>query len=177
MSEWSWPSWDDWLNGLDSETRSQAENLRDQFSQRGVGDPEGWARSEISEDVAQMTRFLFLTAVWRRMKGAVSDALVSESATSLLEAGCDRGTMETLVKSAVYQLAFELCYLLDEPDGTTWTEDGVRRSDVEPTDRRWQLREVRPDGSLSFRDVSGLHESLLETDPSGTEGSGWLGFA
>src|SRR5439155_5250308 len=176
MSEWSWPSWDEWLSGLDAETRIRAEKLRADFARRGADDPEGWARSEITEDIAQMTRYLFLTATWRRMQDAVNDALAAQPAALLIESGCDKDTLETVVKTAVYSLAANLCYLLDEADGTTWIEDGVRRSDVEPNDPRWGLRELRPDGSLSGRDVGGLHESLSETDPSGNEGSGWLGF-
>ena len=49
MSEWSWPTWDEWLAGLDQETRRRAEELRDDFTRRGAREPEGWARSEVSE--------------------------------------------------------------------------------------------------------------------------------
>jgi hypothetical protein len=171
MCAWSWPTWNEWLTDLDEETRHRAEKLRDDFARRGADDPEGWARSEVSEEIAQMTRYLFLAAVWRRMENAVGDALESGFARSLVEAGADAGTLESVVKLAVYDLAFQLCYLVDEADGTTWLEDGARRSDVEPTDRRWELREIEPDGSLSGRDVGGLHESLSELDPS--DGQDW----
>jgi hypothetical protein len=172
----SWPSWEEWIAALDADTRSRAESLRDVFAAAGADEPESWARSEVSEDIAQLTRFLFLRAVWRRMESVVQDAMSSTHASSLIAAGADAGSLDSLVKSAIYDLAFNLCYLIDEPDGTTWMEGGVRRSDVAERDRRWELREITPDASLTGRDVGGLHESLLETDPSGREGEGWLSF-
>jgi len=167
--------WEEWLAEHDESTRARAEQLRDDFARRGADEPESWARSEIREDSAQMTRYLFLVATWRRMHGAVEDGLNSKAAQSLLSSGTDAATLERVVKQAVISVAGNLCYLLDAPDGTSWQEGGVWRSDIEDRDRRWQLREVDASGALTGRGVGGLHESLGETDPSGNEGEGWWG--
>jgi hypothetical protein len=166
--------WDDWLAGLDDDTRSRAVKLRDDFARRGAEEPEEWARSEVGGDIPQMARFLFLTATWRRMESAVRQALRSETARQLHASGCDMAKAEALIRSAVLDVSFNLCYLLDEPDGTSWFEGGVQRSDIEPGDPRWMLCEVGPDRSMTGRDVGGLHESVQETDPDRNEAQGWL---
>jgi hypothetical protein len=169
-------SWDAWLAGLDPESRRVAEELRELFAHAGADDREGWARSEVSEDIAQLTRYLFLSATWRRMQSAVEHALQSEPARELTTSGSDAGMLESVLRTAVYTLAFDLCYLVDEPDGTTWMENGAWRSDVDENHRRWELREVDPDGTLTGRDVGGLHEDLAETDPSGDGGAAWYRY-
>jgi hypothetical protein len=174
MSEWSRPSWQEWLSGLETEEQHRAEALRDTFARRGADDPEGWARSEVNEDIAQLTRYLFLRATWRRMEWAVREALSSESARRLMASGCDLATMESVVKAAVLDVSFNVCFLLDSPDGTSWPEGGTHRSDIEPHDRRWRLMEVAPDGSLTGRDVGGLHESLRDTDPTLNDAREWF---
>ena len=108
------------------------------------------------------------------MESAVADAVGGGAARAMVEGGADEELLTRVVKTAVYDLAFRFCYLVDEADGTTWVEDGEWRSDVEPTDRRWELCEVEADGSLSGRDVGGLHESLSELDPTGDEGQDWM---
>jgi hypothetical protein len=95
----------------------------------------------------------------------------TEPAAQLLSEGVDRDRLEHLVRIAAHGLAFDFCYLVDEPGGTTW--DGGQ-ADIEPNDRRWRLQEVEADGTLTGRDVGGLHESLSETDPSGASGAGWF---
>src|SRR5580704_6108254 len=102
MTASSWPSWDEWLNGLDPETRRRAEELRGEFARRGANDPESWARSEVSEDIAQLTGYLFLRGVWRRINSAVADALETEPARRLLTSGCDRAQLESLIRHTVY---------------------------------------------------------------------------
>lgn len=50
---------------LDAEQRRRAEALADRFRELGAEDPEGWAASEVEEDIAQLARFLLLRRVWR----------------------------------------------------------------------------------------------------------------
>jgi hypothetical protein len=174
MTEWWDLSWDDWLASLDDDARQRAVALRDKFAAYGADEPESWVQSEVQNDVAQLARFLFLSATWRRMEWAVDEALNSNTAAELRAAGCDMAKIEQVVKSAVLDVSSNLCYLLDEPDGTVWTEDGARRSDVRDGDPRWMVSEVAADGSLTGRDVGGLHESVQETDPDRNEARGWL---
>jgi hypothetical protein len=57
-----------------------------------------------------------------------------------------------------WQTLFNLCYLLEDP------------GDVEPevSDVSWALFQVDADGNPT-RPIGGLHKSVLETDPSGSE--------
>jgi hypothetical protein len=57
------------------------------------------------------------------------------------------------------QFLFSLCYLLDDP---MLTEE-------ELSDFGWGLFEVDTDGRPVPRCIGGLHESVLETDPTGRE--------
>jgi hypothetical protein len=171
----SWAlSWDDWLKALPDDRRLRAQTLREAFRDRDADDPESWTRSEVDEDIPQLGRFLFLSATWRRMHWAVSSALDSQGANELRASGCDMTSVEAVVRSALYDLAFNLCYLVDEPGGISWTDEGPQSTDVGPTDPRWKLVEVTADGDATGRDLLGLHESLLETDPEHNEGQGWL---
>jgi hypothetical protein len=56
------------------------------------------------------------------------------------------------------ELLFQLCYLLEDP------------GDVEPevADVAWSLVQMDDDGNV-LASVNGLHESVLETDPTGRE--------
>jgi hypothetical protein len=55
----------DAFESLDDEQRRRAEALAEQFRGLGAGDPEGWAASEVEEDIPQLARFLFLRRLWR----------------------------------------------------------------------------------------------------------------
>jgi hypothetical protein len=35
------------------------------FEKLGAADPDGWARSQLEEDIPQLARFLFLRQAWR----------------------------------------------------------------------------------------------------------------
>jgi hypothetical protein len=50
---------------LDGEQRRRAEALAEQFRGLGADDPEGWAASEVAEEIPQLARFLFLRSLWR----------------------------------------------------------------------------------------------------------------
>src|SRR5690242_13962596 len=68
MSDRKWPTYEQWLNGLDGPTRERAEALTSKFERLDAPDPESWARSEVSENIAQLGRFGFLRAVWREVE-------------------------------------------------------------------------------------------------------------
>jgi hypothetical protein len=55
----------DAFESLDDEQRRRAEALAEQFRGLGAGDPEGWAASEVEEDIPQLARFLVLRRLWR----------------------------------------------------------------------------------------------------------------
>ena len=157
---------------IDSWRGQALDELTARFENVGAADARGWAESESAEDFAQLARYLALRAAWRRMRDAVSNAMASQGAENLFAAGVSRDEVEGLLRRTVYEVTFELLYLIDEPDGTLHSEPPS--TDVDDDHPRWTLMEVSPDGDLTGRDVGGLHESLLEVDPSGREGAGWL---
>ncbi|HYR09163.1 MAG TPA: hypothetical protein VEQ60_15375 [Longimicrobium sp.] len=55
----------DAFESLDAEQRRRAEELAEKFREAGAEEPEGWAASEVAEDIPQLARFLFLRSVWR----------------------------------------------------------------------------------------------------------------
>jgi hypothetical protein len=61
-----------------------------------------------------------------------------------------------------WQLLFRLCYLLDDPGDV---EDEVR-------DVTWRLFQV-DENNKPVAIIGGLHESVLETEPSGREMRPW----
>lgn len=164
---------DDGSGSLPEDGQRQLAELAGRLRLAGAADPRSWALSEVSEDIAQLTRFLFLRGVWRRMHSCADDALATELARKLRQDGAGEEDLRGLVQLALGRLAFDLLYLLDEPDGTAW--DSPPERDVADDDRRWHLAEVEPDGRLTGRQVGGLHESWGDTDPAGNEGAGWGG--
>lgn len=151
-------------------------DLTELLTRLGAPDPSGWARSELEEDIPQVARFLLLRQAWQHVVAdgdqAWIDAWRDLSAQSpsapcagigpalerLLAAGADRDDLTTVVRVMQYSTLFGLCYLLDDP------------GDVEPevAELGWALVEVDAEGTVG-RHIGALHESLLETDPSGRE--------
>ena len=107
----------------------------------------------------------FLRGVWRRMQSCADDALAGSLARELRQQGASADTIRQFVQSALAHLAWDLLYLTDMPDGSYWKTPP--HYDVSSDDPRWQLTEVRPDGSLTGRTVGGLHETFLQADPAG----------
>lgn len=149
------------------------------FRQLGARDPESWARSQIEEGVPQLGRFLFLRQAWNCV---IEDGDTSwiDSATAaadadpsapfsgiglalrrLLDQGASTDALTDVVRGMQAQLLFELCYLLDDPGDL---EDEVG-------DLGWMLMQVdeTDETGESAVPLSGLHESVLDTDPTGRE--------
>ena len=163
---------DDASGSLPEDGRRRLAELTERLRLAGAADPQSWALSEISEDIAQLTRFLFLRGVWRRMRSCADDALASPLADELRRDGASEDHLREFTQRALGDLAFSLLYFIDEPDGTSWGTPPEH--DVADGDRRWLLAEVEPGRRPTGRDVGGLHESLSDTDPAGTEGAGWI---
>ena len=128
----------------------------------GADDPEGWASSELDEDIAQEARWLVI----RQVRDAVtwtSDRLAAYPAVrALVDAGADVNLVLAAVREVAREAAFSVLDVID--DG----EDGDAPEDAP----RWVLLEVRADDEgddiLTGRDVGGLHEDLGFPDETGT---------
>jgi hypothetical protein len=50
---------------LSEADRTRAEELAERFRAAGAEQPDGWAASEVEEDIPQLARFIFLRRLWR----------------------------------------------------------------------------------------------------------------
>jgi hypothetical protein len=157
---------------LDSWRAQSVEQLSGRFESLGADDATGWAGSELREDIAQTARYLFLRGVWRRMVEEFDSAVGSHEAERLRAAGGSADDVRRLLRRSFYLLAGNLLYMLDAPDGTTWSTEPI--VDVADDDPRWILCEVAPDGEITGRDVVGLHETFSELEPRGDDGQRWI---
>jgi hypothetical protein len=147
--------------------------LTEIFEQIGAPDPEAWARSQEDEGIPQLARFLFLRQAWKQVipkddltwidaelqtPAGSPGAAAAPALSRLLSLGADKQDIATIVRTMQWQLLFRLCYLLDDPGDL---EDVV-------SELAWGLFTVDEAGNPLER-LEGLHESVLETEPSGTE--------
>jgi hypothetical protein len=146
------------------------------FRKLGARDPEGWASSQIEEGIPQLARYLFLRQAWRsivkegdsgwieasiqRVKTQPDEpyAGVGHGLTKLRARGATDEEITDVVRGMQAQLLFSLCYLLEDPG-----DIGLEVEDV-----AWVLAQVDTEGNV-LGILGGLHESVLETDPTGRE--------
>lgn len=155
-------------------------NLTARFIAAGARDPEGWARSQLAEGIPQLARYLALKDAWAEVIGDGDhkwiDSAVRQSAANpeepyagvghalkrLLAAGASREDLAEVVRGMQAQLLFHLLY-------TFTAGDHPRTSDTEFEGLAWSLRAVDRDSGKQVYELSALHESMLELDPTGRE--------
>lgn len=151
------------------------ESLSVTFARFGALDPASWAASEIGEDIPQLARYLFLKGAWecvveaddpswiqayveRTPEGSNEPhAGIGHALRRLLASGADLGDIHEVVRGMQAVAMGEVCYLLADPSV-------VEGNDVVS----WELFELDED-DCPARVIGGLHESVLETDPTGRE--------
>jgi hypothetical protein len=142
------------------------------FARLGARNPEQWAKSQLEENVPQLARFLFLRQAWNLLVNpddrtwirtqaatdpSVPGGAIAPALKRLLEKGVCEEDLTTVVRVMQWRLLSAFCYLLDDPGDL---EDEV--------DIAWRLFEVNRDGE-PITVIPGLHESVLDTEPSGCE--------
>lgn len=148
--------------------------LTELFRKVGARDPGGWAASQLNEGIPQLGRYLFLRAAWRNVVSEGDtrwmDAVMEHTRRDptgvgavpalerLLSHGIAREDLNAVVRTSQYELLFGLMYLLDDP--------GELEPEVQDT--AWGLFLVDGDGRPTAH-LGGLHESVLELDPTGGE--------
>jgi hypothetical protein len=155
---------------------SELEELTNLFRKLGAREPEEWASSQLLEGINQLARFLFLRQAWRKIipedDHSWIQAQINYSAQSPGEpcSGIGLALKNLLAKSASpqditdvvrvmqYNLLFRLCYLLSDP--------GAPEPEVQHIS--WGLVQLNEDGEV-VDSIDALHESVLETDPTGRE--------
>jgi len=146
------------------------------FRQLGAVDPESWAHSEISEEIPQLARFVFLKGAWERiapdddtiwidnmLRNVPPDSTApyagaAHSIRRMLKSGVSKSVIAELVRSTQAEFLFGLCCMMDDPGSVDGNDGHVD----------WAFVELDSDGNYG-RTINGLHESVLETDPTGRE--------
>lgn len=153
------------------------EDLTKLFRELGARNPEAWASSQVSEGIHQLHRFLFLRQAWARVVSESDDTWIDKQVSEseryadgpyagvgqaihrMLAAGVAREDIVDLARGMQAQLLFDICYLLDGP------EDSEPRVE----DVGWALVETDSESEPTKQMMSCLHESVLNTDPTGRE--------
>jgi hypothetical protein len=151
--------------------------LTKMFARLGARDASGWASSQLNEGIEQLHRFLFLRQAWsyvlpdgdtqwiarqiERAKANPSESYagVGTALSRCLEKGVDPQDLTDIVRGMQASALFHFCYLLEDP--------GFAESELE--DIGWCLVATDENLEPTTRPIGGLHESVLETDPTGRE--------
>jgi len=156
--------------------------LVEQFRVAGADDPESWARSEISEDIAQLARFCFLRSLWphtidrwRQQTGWIEHAIsmaerdpnspfadAGVAIKAALARGVPRDDLASIARMVAHDTAFDVVHHIDEGEDAEYNIDNGYPA--------WTLSEIGPNELPTGRSLDALHESLLNMDPSGRDG-------
>ena len=155
-------------------------NLTEVFRALGARDPEQWAGSQLREGIPQLHRFLFLRQAWASVVDENDDSWIDrviEAARKgpdapfsgqghaierMLELGVERSDIIDLVRNSQAQMIFDLCYLLEDPSFDAEVEDCTGALG-------WVLVTTNDEFEPTSETIGGLHESVLDTDPTGRE--------
>lgn len=137
----------------------------------GCHNPRGWAESQEHENIPQVAIYTFMRSLWPNLINTWSERLSwlerLPSGTVERLVGSEEGSEELgrLAASVAYAVVFDLMAHLDAGGDPTAPDDAPG----------WQLVETDSSGQPTGRTISGgLHEVLLELDPSGRQGNGLL---
>jgi hypothetical protein len=149
------------------------EELTNLFARLGATDPIVWAKSQVEEGIPQLARYLFLRQAWRlvtlpsdhrwidaylKAQPGKPGGQIARALVRLQALGASNEDLTTVVRVMQWELLHGLCYLLSDPDLV----------EPEVQDMNWGLFQT-DDGGRPTAHIGGLHESVLETDPTGSE--------
>lgn len=152
------------------------------FTRLGVDSPEDWVESQIEEGIPQLHRASFLVKAWSAIPDGRSSAWLDElvgmferdpsgpysgagkAIASLRAKGATDLELTNLVRAMQAELLFHVSYLLADPD---FVPD-QRFEDPLLKAARWVLVTLDEKDRIG-QPIDGLHESVLETDPTGRE--------
>jgi len=143
------------------------------FEKLGARNPAGWAHSQTSECLPQLARFLFLKQAWTLVVKDGDQSWISEVCQSeanipggaigpaidrLISNDVSRQDLTIVVRVMQWRLLSGLCRLIDDPGMLEGEVDNIA----------WRLFQV-DENDLPIAPISGLVESVLETDPTARE--------
>jgi hypothetical protein len=162
-----------WLASLPDQIRKEAEALTAKFTTLGASDPENWARSELTENIPQLTRFLILRSILQRhilpwtthtadrlqqlasLPSTEQNNLAAAAGAAIEKIGTTKISQADLgvfAAAVALETAFNILNTIDEGHDPDAGDDSPG----------WTLMETSPDGVLTGREVGDLHESLFE---------------
>lgn len=127
--------------------------LPQRMRELGAEVPDGWAASELSEDIAQEARWLVIRQVRDAVMLTDENLRNLPGVSQLLEAGADPAVLLAAVREVARESAFAVLDVIDEGYDPNAPDDAPG----------WALMELRSDGdevAFTGREVGGLHESL-----------------
>lgn len=150
------------------------EELTAIFKNLGAKDPELWAESQIDEDIPQLARFMLLKGAWDAVVPDNEEWIdhvmskynkdddspysgVGHSIKKMIDCGVPREAITELSRCMAAEMIFQIGYMLDYPESV----EGNEHVD-------WVLLQLDEQGKPTHQ-ISGLHESVLQTDPTGRE--------
>lgn len=154
--------------------------LTELFRSLGARGPDQWASSQIREKIPQLHRYLFLRQAWAQVVDETDDSWIErvidaasrspegpfsgqgQAIQRMLSLGVQRTDIVDLVRSSQAETISGLCYLLDDP--SLYDEENERVRSL-----GWALVATNENFEPTGEVISGLHESVLETDPTGRE--------
>ncbi len=162
-----------------SDDQARIDSLASRFRAMGLDDPESWARSQVEEGINQYTRLVFLRGAWEAVMAGGDQGWIDRHVAAakahpdepgagaghalgrLLATGANPGDLVELVRAAQWEALSRVVYQLSDPGIVTYPSPEARRV-------AWALFEIDEDGN-PLQEIPNLHESVLETDPSGRE--------
>ena len=150
-----WPTFDEWRSDLSAIDRERLDSLIERLRESGAHDPESWARSEVSENIAQLARFAFLRAVWRDLERWRDPEFVARYIGDLAVDDDVRAQLRATLAYVAFESVLSVVMVIDNGEDT----GGLGEMPG------WVLSETDSNYRQTGRDVIGLHESLLEVDP------------
>jgi len=157
----------------------EIQQLTAHFRLLGAFDPESWARSQVEEGIPQYARLVFLRQAWQ---GVIADgdaswiepeiqeserhprqpgAGIGPALKRMLAAGVSREDIVEVIRVMQWKVLARIAYQLSDPGVVDYPSGEMPHVN-------WTLFEVGDDGK-PLHPIDGLHESVLDTDPTGRE--------
>ncbi len=163
-----------------SDEDTELTELTELFRSLGARRPDQWASSQIRQKIPQLHRYLFLRQAWTQVFDETDDSWIErvidgagrspegpfsgqgQAIERMLSLGVRRSDIVDLVRSSQAEAISGLCYLLDDPLLHDEENERVRSLG-------WALVATNEDFEPTGEVIGGLHESVLEVDPTGRE--------
>ena len=147
------------------------------FRSLGAHSPEEWIQYLPEDPSTQLARYMFLKQAWDSVAQEgetkwIDDAIdrsgkspdepyagLGHTLQRILSAGISRDDLTELARCLQAGMLFRIAYLID---GRAYQIKGLEHID-------WGLFRTDDEGNPTPERIAGVHESVLETDPTGRE--------